>query len=150
MSAFDNAAFNTVHDFPGGAKALAEVLGVSAGVLRHRANPNDAANQFSVRDVIRIMLASQDFRMLHGMATDLGKACVLVDVPDLSASALAGAMNAAVQEFAQFLSVVTEATADNSVTPNELKRIDRELGELIQQANILRAVCAALGPGRKR
>ena len=57
----------------------------------------------------------------------------------------------ATKEFGEYLSAVSTAVADHVVTPNELRRIDRELGEHQAAVNRLRAVCAALLPkGRSR
>jgi len=37
---------------------------------------------------------------------------------------------------------VSDATEDGDVTANELRNIDKELGELIGKANFLRSLCA--------
>jgi len=59
--------------------------------------------------------------------------CVLTSISDTA------------REFGEFLTSVTAAVADGAVTPNELRRIDADLTEMVAVANQLRALCAAMG-----
>lgn len=83
-----DAFFRTVHDYPGGAESLAPRLGMSAGVLRNKANPNCATNRPLLEDADRVMALTGDFRVLHALALAHGHVCCRLD-QDQPASDLA-------------------------------------------------------------
>lgn len=140
---FEVAAFQTVNQWPGGARALGSVVGINGSVLSHKVSLTDYANQLTVPQARMVMQATGDYRMLMGLAQDLDHVCIAVK--GLSdAATLERSIAQATREFGEFLSAVSEAVADREVTPNELRRIDRELGEHQAAVNRLRAACAAL------
>jgi hypothetical protein len=140
---YEVAAFQTVSQWPGGARALGPVVGINGSVLAHKASLTDSANQFTVPQARVVMQATGDCRMLLGLAQDLDHICI--PVAGLSdASTLEHDIARAAREFGEYLSAVSEAVADRVVTLNELRRIDRELGQHQAAVNQLRASCAAL------
>ncbi|OBV37706.1 phage regulatory CII family protein [Janthinobacterium psychrotolerans] len=74
-----DAFYQTVHAAPGGCEALAVRLGMSAAVLRNKANPNAAANKPMLEEVDRIMGITSDHQILHALARNHGYVCVKVD-----------------------------------------------------------------------
>lgn len=69
----------TVHDCPGGAEALAVRLGMSAQILRNKANVNHDTNKPMLDDVDRVMAITGDHRVLHALAKNHGFVCVKID-----------------------------------------------------------------------
>ncbi|MFC3336922.1 phage regulatory CII family protein [Paracandidimonas soli] len=144
---FEQAALGTAADYPGGARGLAAAIGMNGSVLAHKVSLTDRANQLTVPQARTIMLATGDYRMLHGLAGDLDHVCVRVT--GLGDSECVGkSISETAREFGEFLTAVTVAVADDDVIPNEMRRIDRELTEMIAAANHLRALCAAMGRRR--
>ncbi len=144
MSAYENAAFSTVHDYSQGAKALAELIGVPYSVLLHKVNPNDAANDLTVKQAIRIMLASGDDRMLHGIGADIGASVVVMRVDDVGDPQTLQALSEAMGRFGTYVETFSAAIADGKVTARELREIDNTLAKVIQKAAYLRAVASAM------
>ncbi|TWI65187.1 phage regulatory protein CII [Pseudoduganella lurida] len=83
-----DAFYRTVHDAVGGCEALAVRLGMSAQILRNKANPNNPANRVLLEDVDQVMGITGDIRVLHALAANHGHVCVRTD-PAASASDLA-------------------------------------------------------------
>ncbi|MFH7611555.1 hypothetical protein RA272_29150, partial [Pseudomonas syringae pv. tagetis] len=62
-----DAAYDTVHQYPGGSEALAPRLGMSAAVLRGKVNPNTDRNLLSLQEADALMARTGDFRILHAL-----------------------------------------------------------------------------------
>lgn len=73
-----DAFHRTVHAAAGGCEALAVRLGMSAQVLRNKANPNSATNKPMLEDVDRVMALTNDYQVLHALAANHGYVCVHV------------------------------------------------------------------------
>lgn len=138
---FEQAAFNTVADYPGGAKALGPVVGMNGSVLAHKTSLTDHDNQLTVPQARKLMQATGDCRMLHALAADLDHLCVQVKHMPQS-GCLHKRIADTAREFGEFIAAVSEASSDNDITPNEMRAIDKELGEMVARANALRAWCA--------
>jgi hypothetical protein len=148
---FEVAAFQTVSQWPGGARALGPVVGINGSVLAHKVSLTDEANQLTVPQARLMMQATGDYRMLLGLAQDLEHVCIAVTGLD-DAGALEQAIAASTQRFGEYLTAVSSAIADGVVTTNELRRIDRDLGRCQAALNRLRAACAlrmAASKGRR-
>ncbi|MDC8756240.1 phage regulatory CII family protein [Janthinobacterium fluminis] len=83
-----DAFHKTVHAALGGCEALAVRLGMSAQVLRNKANPNNASNKALLEDADRVMGITGDFQVLHALAANHGFVCIKVEA-DVSASDMA-------------------------------------------------------------
>jgi hypothetical protein len=70
-----DAFHHTVHDYPGGCEALAVRLGMSAVILRNKANASHAHNKPMIDDVDRVMGVTGDHRVLHALAQGHGYVC---------------------------------------------------------------------------
>ena len=66
MTSVLDAAYHTVHDYPGGAPALAARLGKRPAVLCHEVapGPSNASAKFGLMDAMRIMAMTGDHRVL--------------------------------------------------------------------------------------
>ena len=69
----------TVHGAPGGCEALAVRLGMSAAILRNKANVHHETNKPMLDDVDRVMAITGDHRVLHALAKNHGYVCVKID-----------------------------------------------------------------------
>lgn len=72
MSAIEDAAYNTVHDYPGGAEALAPRMGKSAKVLDSKVNRNEFKHHLTLHEAVQIMGLTGDHRMLRAICRHLG------------------------------------------------------------------------------
>jgi hypothetical protein len=143
-----DAAFHTVHDYPGGAMALSTRLGVNGMTLSHQVNPNNSSRySLSIEKAVEIQMFTQDFRMLHAMARSLGHVCVQID--EIEEQNVLASIADTVKEFSGYLTSVTQSVADSRVTDNEMRDIDNHLCTLVNQANSLRAVVAAMNQQMK-
>lgn len=149
MSNVHDAAYMTAHDYPGGAKALALRLNVNSAVLSHKLNPNDQANHLTVADLMAIMALTGDHRALHAACMELGY--MALPLPSqVGDDETTEALTATCKEFSDYLQSVTGSLADNKVTATELRRIRKELGEMVAAAGKLEAILAAKEAKRGR
>lgn len=81
MSVSD-ALHKTVHGAPGGHAALAVRLGMSATILRNKANPNSVTNKATLDEVDRIIGLTGDASILHALAANHGYVCVGIEGPE--------------------------------------------------------------------
>lgn len=146
-----DAAYLTAHEYPGGVPALAARMGVkSHGVLAHKLNPNDNANHLTVRDLMALMTLTGDHRALHAMCMELGYMALPLPTSQLGEEAVAEALTDTCKEFADYLQSVTGALSDNKVTANDLRKVRKELGEMVATAGRLEASLAAKEAKRSR
>lgn len=126
-----DAAYHTVHDYPGGASALAPRLGKSSTTLCHEVRPPvGSVAKLGLIDAQRMMAMSGDHRILHAMAAELGH--FVVPLPALADSAgSADELAHLAREFGDVVGAVATAMADGKVTDNELKGLERQWGELV-------------------
>lgn len=138
-----DAAYHTVHDYPGGSTALGVRLAMSGMLLSHQVNPNNLGKySLALEKAVEVQAMSQDYRILHAMARELGFIAVSIDLVD--ETNVVASIADTVKEFSGYLTAVSDSVRDSKVTDNELKDIDEHLGLMVQQANHLRAVVAAM------
>lgn len=143
-----DAAYHTVHDYPGGALALAMRLGMNGMTLSHQVNPNNAGRyNLSIEKAAEIQMFTQDFRILHAMARSLSHVCIQLN--EVDEQNVLASIAETVKEFSEYLTSVTQSVADDRVTDNEMRDIDNHLCTLVNQANTLRAVVAAINQQSK-
>jgi hypothetical protein len=129
----------TVHEAPGGCEALAVRLGMSAAVLRNKANPHSVTNKPMLDDVDRAMGITGDHRVLHALAANHGYVCVRMG-EDVSASDMA-VLELVTQVWTTNGEVgaeINKALADGKVTAREVgwirdavKKAERALEEVV-------------------
>jgi len=126
------AAFNLVHDYPGGATALAPLLGKSASTLNHEVDPNYPTAKLGLADALKLTLLSKDRGVLNAFAMSCH--CMVVPLPacadGIDDDTFKGVTRLA-REFAEVISQISEVTADGAVSDNELRRVEREATELV-------------------
>lgn len=141
MSSLDNAAWAIVHATRDSARDIAERTGIRQQVLVNKVNPNNDRNHLMLSEALAIQKAAGDFRILQVMADELGHVCI--PKPSLACDDdVAHAIACMCAEFGDYLREVDTSLQDGRVTPNEQKRLDKELAELIDAATHLQAVLA--------
>jgi hypothetical protein len=134
MNIFD-AFYATVHEYPGGVESLAPRLGMSAQILRNKANPNVDSNKSTLAEADAVMGLTSDYRILQALAHKHG--FLMVKAPSSSSTEcdmsvleqVAGLMVAN----GVFGKEVYDALADGAVTKDELRKID-EAGKGVMTA----------------
>jgi hypothetical protein len=76
----EDAAYATVHDYPGGSESLGPRVGTSPAVLRNKVNPNNDTHHLTFKEARRIAAVASDPRMLRAWAHEEGY--LLVKAPD--------------------------------------------------------------------
>lgn len=147
MSVAD-AAYHTVHGYPGGAAALQVRMGKSN--LSAEVNPNIPTAKLGLEDAVKVQALSGDHRILTAMCLELGYLPPqrMVDQGEIAPTAQAGnlALSQAAKEFGDVVTTAAAAMADERITPNELRAVTQECGELIQKLQALMHVAAGMCP----
>lgn len=120
-----HAFFHTVHD--AGTVALAEDLGMSADVLRNKADPKKSSNIAGLGDADKIMAITHDYRILKALAHAHG--FLLVKAPDdcrgESDMSVLEQMAGLMVSCGVFGQTVYDSLSDGKITPEEIKRVER-------------------------
>lgn len=128
-----DAAYATVHDYPGGSESLGPRVGISPAVLRNKVNPNNTTHHLTFAEAQRIADMTGDYRMLQAWAHEAG--FLLVKAPEGNTCDMAvleqvvslGVANG------QFMQTIHSALADGVVDQDELKAI-KEAKRVVQTA----------------
>jgi hypothetical protein len=152
MNAMD-AAFLVAHEYPGGAKALGERMGMTD--LSDRVNPNLSHRILGLQQAVMMQLLAKDYRVLYAMALELNH---LPPVP--LPEGLAGSevchqtMSALALECGALMAEVVHDLSDNKVTTVELNAARRKWAtlvatgqQLLQQMSAMNAALIAQAPG---
>lgn len=74
-----DAAYSTVHDYPGGSEALAPRLGMSAAVLRNKVNPNNDTHHLTLAEASKLIGITGTASILHALAAQHGYVATAVE-----------------------------------------------------------------------
>ncbi len=128
MSAVADAAYNTVHDYPGGAEALAPRMGKSAKVLDSKVSRNVSTHHLTLHEAVQIMGLTGDHRMLRAICRHLGyldpiRAVVYEGIADEQLLELVAAVHSETGDVSRSL---VAALADGRVTQREFESFDEQ------------------------
>lgn len=70
-----DAFYQSVHSAPGGVEPLAVRMGMSAAILRNKANVNSVTNKPMLEDADKVMALTGDYSVLHALALNHGHVC---------------------------------------------------------------------------
>lgn len=130
MDAIDEAAYALVHDYPGGAPALAPRVGMNVGTLLNKANPSQEKHQLTVREALAIQVHRRATTMIDAEARVLGGVFVALGrfegVSDTELLSLYATYHAEIGETA---AAIREALDDGRIERAEYQRIEREAFE---------------------
>lgn len=130
-----DAAYATVHDYPGGAGSLAPRVGTTQGVLNSKVNPNTTTHHLTLAESVKLVVLSGDNRIAHAFAHDVGGVFIpgACDLPACDMAVLES-MTGVFARAGQVGASVHAALADGRVTPKEYAAIERKAYMLRQQA----------------
>jgi|SRR5690606_6639188 len=121
-----DAAYHTVHDYPGGSESLGPRVSISAAVLRNKVNPNNSTHHLTFAEAQRVAAFTNDFRMLQAWAHAEGFLLVKAPVGAVDSSDMAVLEQVAAMMVAQghFANEIHTALADGVVTKDEMQSIE--------------------------
>ena len=131
-----DAIHHVVHDFPGGAEALAPRIGRGAQVLRNKvtlAHDGRRSHEPTLADVSAISRVTGDLRVIEALAAENG--AVVVRLPDMSGvadDALLDLVLTSSQEYGEACAALREALADGEVDRIEFESLEREMLESVR------------------
>lgn len=144
-----DAAFNVVHDYPGGSVSLAPRLGKSHASLSHELTATGTA-KLGLLDAEKITILTGDLRILQTFAADCGQ--MLVPLPAamvlLDDDCMLRLADMA-REFGELCKETGGDLADGQISDNELRRINKESSELIASVHALMLSLAQRNAQRK-
>ncbi len=142
-----DAAYHTVHEYPGGVAALAVRMRMSSNTLTHKVNLNNSTHHLTLREAVAMQHMSGNVAVLQAMAEALGYVCVKAK-PAASGDPLHQVMEMTA-EFADVLHAASDAISSGSVTPNAMRRFDHQVAELQAAANALAGTLRSMMPLRE-
>lgn len=127
FSALEQAKYDVVHDYPGGAVNLAPRVGMNPGTLSNKVNPTIDTHHLSVDEAVAIQFAAEDYRILTAEAYFLNHVVIPLacydGVSDVELLDLYAAYHAEIGETAE---AIRDALADGLVTRKEFDKIRTE------------------------
>jgi len=137
-----DAAHMLGHEYPGGAGALADRMGIVRAVFNSKLNPNTPTHHLTLVEALRMQQLAQRYDILFSMADTLGFVCIPSTAEQTDH--IERDITALCKEFGEYVAKVTEAIEDGDVTGNELKDTERELSEMIGKAVTLQTRLAGM------
>lgn len=129
-----DAAYHTVHAYPGGSESLGPRIGISPAVLRSKVNPKTKTHRLAVDEADELMAVTGDYSILQALAAEHG--FVLQSVaPGIEPGSICSGVLATNRANGELAEAIDKAIADNLITPNELGEIDA-MGAAAQAAII--------------
>ena len=145
----------TVHDYPGGCEALAVRIGMSAVILRNKANVGHAHNKPMIDDVDRVMGVTGDHRILHALAQNHGYVCVRIgEGATASDMALLELVTQVWTTNGEVGAAVNHALADGRIDASEVEHVRdaayRAQQKLLEVVARLESMVDAKAPRRRK
>jgi hypothetical protein len=132
------ACYHAVHDYPGGAAAIAAMSGTDMPVLQKKLNPNLDTHKINVRDLQTICEVTQDERVLQTICSYYDASYFLLpDAKEISQETLLQQGADLTGEVAKLMQTVSQSVIDGKVNQDEVKALDKSLMELIGSAKAL-------------
>lgn len=120
------AMYAVVHDYRGGAVALAPLVGMASGTLSNKVNPSVDTHKLSVEEAVVIQHAAHDCRILYAEAAALRHSCIpLGDYAGISDVELLNAYAAMHSKIGALAQSVMKALEDQRITRRECEEVER-------------------------
>lgn len=139
-----DAAYNLVHDYPGGALSLAPRVGMNATTLSHEVNGTGTA-KLGLLTAEKLTDRTGDDRILMAWAAKRGYRIIKVHEPLLDgAGEVLARLSETSREFGELCSEICRDVGDDGqINDNERRRIEREALQLMGAlARLTQAVAA--------
>lgn len=141
MIDLEGVAHGLMRDFPGGARAVAAMIGMRDTILADKCRPSDRGHHLMVNEALSIQIATGDHRILFAEAEELGY--MLVKLPSIDDSDFTTEALRTVKEFGDFIGKCGEVLEDGKVSRNELRAVEKELIEAMAHITRLHQIIAA-------
>ncbi|EZQ11661.1 phage regulatory CII family protein [Acinetobacter sp. Ver3] len=127
-----DAAYNTVHDYPGGANALAPRLGIkSPAVLNSKVNPNTETHHLTLVEASKLIAITGDCRILQALNAEHGKVSIdLPQIPECRDTALTDLVLSIGKGGGDVCEVFREMMADGRITQGEALDMSKVIHQL--------------------
>jgi hypothetical protein len=126
-----HAAFQLVHQYPGGATALAPVLSKTPATLSHEVSPNYPTAKLGLADAVALSKWTGDRSVVNAFAAEMGCLVMLLPALPVGTDLIAEHTANLAREFGHLMTEVANGMADGAINANELVRIEREGSELV-------------------
>lgn len=138
-----DAAYNIGHDYPGGAKLLAQRLGINQAVFNSKLNPNTKTHHLTMEEAHRMGQLTGRTDILQAMADDMGY--VLVKPPETSSEVeVSISIRRNVAEFGRWMDVIDRSLDDSHITQTERKNLQESVLKVLSRAQHLQALLSGL------
>lgn len=127
-----DAAYHTVHDYPGGSNTLAPRLGIkSPAVLNNKVNPNTETHHLTLIEASKLMELTNDFRILQSLNAQHGKVAInLPCIPECRDTALTDLVLSLGMGGGDVYSLFKEMMADGRITRGEAMDMSKVIHQL--------------------
>ncbi len=133
-----DAAYNVVHDYPGGADSLGPRVGKNSTTLSHEVARVGTA-KFGLETAIKVSVMTGDMRILDAFAMQCGR--TTLPLPSAAAQAQGGCiierLGELLRESSDVVREVTASWSDGCISKNEMLRVERECGLLVRSVGVL-------------
>lgn len=146
-----DAAYNIGHDYPGGAKLLAQRLGINQSVFNSKLNPNTKTHHLSMEEAHRMGQITGRADILQAMADDMGYA--LVKLPEMDAEVdVSISIRKNVAEFGRWMDVIDQSLDDTHITQNERKALEDSVLKVLARTQHLQSLLSSMAnkPNQKK
>jgi hypothetical protein len=133
-----DAAHRIGLEYPGGITGLAPRMNIDPAVLRSKLNPNCDTHHLTLKQAVLMQVLTGRTDILYAMAEELGFA--VIPLPMVSCETIPQAMAKTCGEFGDFMRGADSAVEDGKVTPNEVKKLEKELTEMVAAASNLHSL----------
>ena len=134
----EKSAYNTVHEAPGGGKAVASAMGLSYQVLVNKVNLKNTTHHLTLKEAVDVMRATKDTRILDALANEFNG--VFLPLPALSSGISPNLMTDIAKmssEFGALIKEISDDVSDGEITENEWTRIDNDAAKLREALAVL-------------
>lgn len=140
-----DAAYHTVHQYPGGAEALAGRLrpAKSSVTLCHEVRPPVGSSaKLGAETAAQLVDLSGDDSIAHAFCARLGGMFVRLPEPgDQCPRSVFETVSSLAKEFSDVVSAISHSASDGDITLNQMRQIEQEAVELMAALQVtLRAV----------
>jgi len=127
-----DAAYNTVHDYKGGANSLASRMGIkSPAVLNSKVNPNTDTHHLSLLEASKLMALTGDYRILQSLNFEHGKVSLdLPKIPECRDTALTDLVLSIGMSGGDVCAIFREMMADGRITQGEATDMSKVIHQL--------------------
>lgn len=131
-----DAAYHVVHEYPGGAPAVAARLGKPVSTLNQELRPPRGCNaKLGLLTAVSITDLTGDLRILHAWADQAHCRVVYLGAPQDAGSAdLMGAMSAFVKETSEALTAMSAVLEDGRITEREICDFEKQAADIAPKA----------------